>query len=51
LNLCKTDTDRAARMNFVNCYVIALRATEIEPTFILFSDEAWFHFSGYLNSE
>jgi hypothetical protein len=24
---------------------------KIKPTIILFSDEAWFHFSGYLNSQ
>jgi hypothetical protein len=26
-------------------------AAEIDPTLVLFSDEAWFHVSGYVNSE
>jgi hypothetical protein len=39
-----------ARLNFMNCYLHGVHAGEIDYKLILFSDNDWFHLSGYLNS-
>jgi hypothetical protein len=45
------DVDHYARLHFVNYYPHGVHAAAIDPTLCLFKDEAWFHFSGYVNSQ
>lgn len=42
--------DREARLNFLNWYLQKEQVGDIFPPSLLFSDEDWFHFSGYMNS-
>jgi hypothetical protein len=42
---------RTARVNFVNGYLHGVKIGETEATFVLLSDEAWIHLSGYVNSQ
>jgi len=42
---------REARLNFLNWYLQKEHAGDIFlPSLLLFSDEDWFHFSGYMSS-
>jgi hypothetical protein len=45
------NADREARLNFLNWYLQMEQAGEIfPPSLLLFSDEDWFHFIGYMSS-
>jgi hypothetical protein len=41
------DTNREARLNFVNWYLHAVREA-ISPTSVLFGEESWVYISGYV---
>jgi hypothetical protein len=43
--------DHEARTKFVNWYCEGVCVGEIYRHLILFSDEAWFHLGGHLNSQ
>ena len=43
------NVDHVVKLNFVNQYLHAVYAQEINPT-LLFSNKVWFHFSGHVNS-
>jgi hypothetical protein len=45
------DTDEEARLNFVNLYLHKLDAGEIDPTFIMSSNETWLYLTGHMNSQ
>ena len=47
----KFTTHREAKPNSVNWHFHVMYAGKTDHTLILFSDEAWFHLSGYVNSE
>ncbi|PSN46547.1 hypothetical protein C0J52_19601, partial [Blattella germanica] len=40
-------TDDAGRRNFCNWYLQAIHDGVVDPTLVFFSDETWFHLSGY----
>jgi hypothetical protein len=45
------NVDLEARLNFLNWYIQTEQAGEIfPPSLLLFSEEDWFHFSGYMSS-
>jgi hypothetical protein len=54
-NPCKRNlnctTQSRSKNNFVNWYFHGVHAGEIDTTFLCFSDEAWFHLNGYMNSQ
>ena len=44
-------TDDAGRRNFCNWYLQAIHDGVVDPMLVFFSDETWFHLSGYVNSQ
>jgi hypothetical protein len=45
------DTNHEERVNFVHWLLHGVHAGEINPMFILFHEEVWFHFTELLNSQ
>jgi hypothetical protein len=43
--------DPASRVNFCNWMLQSIHDGEIDPNLILFSDEAWFHLNGEVNTQ
>jgi hypothetical protein len=44
-------TNHEASLTFVNWYLHGMYTGDKDPTLVLFSDEPWFHLSGYVNSK
>lgn len=44
-------TNRQEKLSFVNWYLYAMRAEEIDPTLVLFSVEDWYRLRGYNKSQ
>jgi hypothetical protein len=42
--------DPAGRVNFCSCFLQSVVKSEIDPQLTFFSDEAWFHLQGYINT-